>query len=319
MNEIKTAGAARGDKSDRTIVLANAPVSFGAFEITVGVDPNVPDGLRVLDQVAEAGYRGIDLGPAGYLGEGKDLARRLADRKLGLAGGYLELPYSEPSRMPAALHELDILLDVFDVVGTLPGGLKPKPTLADLGSDIRKAHPGQAADNRALGFNEDGWKRFADGLERVVGRCRERGYEPTFHHETGTHIEAAWEIEKMLELTSIDLCLDTGHLLLGKGEPVKALRDWGSRINHIHLKDARSPVIDEIVREAAPVMEIWRRGAFCALGRGNVDIEGVLSWIRSNYGGWLVVEQDILPDASAPNRPAEDQVANRRYLAQRGF
>jgi inosose dehydratase len=301
------------------IVLANAPVSFGAFEITVGIDPNVPDGKGILDAVSGAGYRGIDLGPAGYLGQKDELKKRLNDRKLGLAGGYLELPYSEPQRMKLALHELDILLDVFDAAGVPESGLKPKPTLADLGSDRRKAHPGQAATNRDLGFDKEGWKRFVDGLESAVARCRERGYEPTFHHETGTHIEAVWEIEKMLELTSIDLCLDTGHLLLGKGEPVKALKEWNGRINHIHLKDARAGVIDKIVKEAAPVIEIWRRGAFCALGKGDVDIDGVLDHLRQHYAGWLVVEQDILPDASAPDRPAKDQIANLNYLAARGF
>ena len=68
------------------IAVANAPVSYGAFEVTVGHDPNVPDGVSVLDQVAEAGYAGIDLGPAGYLGTGERLGELLAERGLGLAG-----------------------------------------------------------------------------------------------------------------------------------------------------------------------------------------------------------------------------------------
>ncbi len=310
----KAGGAVR-----ERVVVANAPVSFGAFEITVGIDPNVPAGLDVLDQVAAAGYRGIDLGPAGYLGEGRVLRQRLVERKLGLAGGYLELPYSEPALMPKALHELDILLDVFDTAGVLPGALKPRPTLADLGSDERKAHPGRAVKDHKLGFDAAGWKRFVAGLEQTVERCRDRGYEPTFHHETGTHIEAPWEIEKMLELTSIDLCLDTGHLLVGGGDPLQAVKDWGARINHLHLKDARTKIVSEIVRDAAPAMEIWRRGAFCALGKGDVDVDGVLDWTRANYSGWLVVEQDILPDPKAPDVPAKDQVENRRYLAARGF
>jgi len=56
-----------------TISVASAPCSYGAFEVTVGVDPNVPDGRSVLDQVAAAGYAGIDLGPVGYLGSGGEL------------------------------------------------------------------------------------------------------------------------------------------------------------------------------------------------------------------------------------------------------
>jgi len=43
-------------KPDGDIVVANAPVSYGAFELTVGILPDVPDGAAVLDQVAAAGY-----------------------------------------------------------------------------------------------------------------------------------------------------------------------------------------------------------------------------------------------------------------------
>jgi len=302
------------------VLVANAPVSYGAFELTVGIDDNVPDGGEVLDQVAAAGYAGIDLGPPGYLGTGTALAGRLARRGLGLAGGYLELPFSEPEGMAAAIHGLDVLLDVFDSARLPPAMFSPRPTFADAGSEARRARPGQAADDRSLGFDAEAWKRFADGVETAAGRCRERGYEPAFHHETGTHIEAVWEIEKVLELTSVGLCLDTGHLLLGQGDPVQAMRDWGSRINHLHLKDARRVVVEQIVREAAPVREIWRRQAFCRLGAGDVDVDGVLDAVRAGYSGWLVVEQDVLPDPTQhAGKPAADQLANRQYLRERGF
>ena len=298
------------------IVVANAPVSYGAFELTVGILPDVPDGAAVLDEVAAAGYAGIDLGPLGYFGYGEELAENLARRRLALAGGFFELPFSDPTKMPAVVGELDALLDVFDAVSVNGDGLKPRPTLADAGSDLRRSRPGQAARDRSLGFDTEGWKHFGHGVEMAVARCRDRGYEPTFHHETGTHVEAPWEIEKVLELTSIGLCLDTGHLLLGGGDPVKAMEDWGERINHVHLKDARKAVVEQIVKEAAPVAEIWRRKAFCRLGEGDLDVDGVLERL-GRYSGWLVVEQDVLPDSGG--KPAADQRANREYLAARGF
>ena len=34
------------------ITVANAPVSYGAFEHTVGVDPSTPDGVGGHDEVA---------------------------------------------------------------------------------------------------------------------------------------------------------------------------------------------------------------------------------------------------------------------------
>lgn len=302
------------------ILIANAPVSYGAFELTVGIDPNVPDAALVLDEVAGAGYAGIDLGPVGYLGDGMSLAPALESRGLALSGGFFELPFSDPDAMRAAMTGLSALLDVFDSAPPPEGSIKPKPTLADAGSELRRSRPFQSARDRSLGFDDEGWKRFADGVAKAAALCRERGYEPTLHHESGTHIEAEWEITRALELTEIGLCLDTGHLLLGQGDPMRALREWGARINHVHLKDARQAAVDAIVREGAPVAEIWRRKAFCRLGDGDLDVDGVLVDLRKNYSGWLVVEQDVLPDpAGSSGQPASDQRANREYLMARGF
>jgi inosose dehydratase len=300
------------------VVVANAPVSYGAFEITVGVDPHVPDPLTLLDWVAQGGYAGIDLGPVGYLGTAENLCARLVDRGLGLAGGYLELPFSEPEKLPDAWGELDALLDIFD--SAAGDACPPKPTLADAGSPVRSRYPGRAALDPGVGLDDAGWQRFAEGLARAVDRCRTRGYEPTFHHHTATYIEAQWEIERLLEVSDVGLCLDTGHLLLGRGDPVTALRDWSTRINHVHLKDARLAALEEIVAQAAPVEEIWRRRAFCALGDGDIDIEQVLAELAAiGYSGWLVVEQDVLPDPDHPDQPAVDQRRNREYLRAHGL
>lgn len=297
---------------------ANAPVSYGAFEITVGVDPDVPDPIMLLAAVAEAGYAGIDLGPLGYLGTGDVLAARLSERGLDLAGGYLELPFSEPDALGPALSELDALLDLFDRAGS--SVRPPKPTLADAGSPIRATLPGRAALDPSVGLDQAGWRRFAGGLALAVARCRERGYEPTFHHHTATYVEAQWEIERLLDLSDVGLCLDTGHLLLGRGDPVESIGAWGDRINQVHLKDARLDILEQIVAEAAPVQEIWRRRAFCPLGEGDIDIPAVLRALAGiGYGGWLVVEQDVLPDATAPDRPADEQRRNREYLRAHGM
>jgi inosose dehydratase len=301
-----------------TIAIANAPVSFGAFEVTVGIDPNTPDGEAVLDAVSSAGYVGIDLGPVGYFGEGEVLARRLSERKLGLAGAYLEFPFSEPEPLRDMLPQLDALLDALDAVRDL-GPFPPRPTLGDFSDLGRRARPGQAASDHSLGLDETRFQRFVMGVETVTERCRRRGYEPTFHNETGTYIEAPWEIERMLDRTSVNLCLDTGHLIIGGGDPVVALRDWGPRINHIHIKDTRRAAIAAIVRDAAPADAIWERGAFCALGQGDVALDEVLRLVLASFSGWVVVEQDILPNAGGIAKAAADQAANLRFLRARGF
>ena len=304
------------------ITVANAPISYGAFELTVGIDPNVPDGEGVLDEVTAAGYAGIDLGPVGYLGEGPVLAQRLAARGLGLAGAYLEFPFSEPDKLPNLFPELDAMLDTFDAVkGAIPGPV-PHPTIADAGSDLRRANPGRShADPERWGLDAAGWDRFAAGLATVIARCRARGYEPTFHHETGTHVEAPWEIAKVLEVSDVGLCLDTGHFFIGGGDPVQALREWADRINHVHLKDAVQDKMNGVIEDGEPTPAIWSREVFCALGQGDVDCAGILQQLEVNdFTGWLVVEQDIFPQTSARFAQAiEDQRLNRAFLTSHGL
>lgn len=303
------------------IAVAAAPVSFGAFEVTVGVDPNVPDPGYVLDAVERDGYDGIDLGPLGYLGTKDDLREQLSRRRLHLSGGYMPMPFSDPAAMPVAMAQLAALLDVFDTVKTADHLPSPKPTLADAGSAARQAAPGRAQANRGLGLQPEAWDRLAEHVGQASELCRSRGYEATFHHHAGTYVEAPWEIEELLERTDVGLCLDTGHLVLGGGDPQKAVRDWGSRINHVHLKDVRRSVIDYVVREGAPMMELWRRGAFCRLGAGDLDIDAILTELLAReYAGWLVVEQDMIPSADSPgDAAAVDQDRNRAYLRARGL
>ena len=308
--------------SGEGMVIANAPCSYGAFEITVGIDPNVPPGVELLDAVSGAGYAGIDLGPLGYLGDASDLPERLHSRDLALAGGYFEVAFSEPDQLPDELKRLDQLLDVFDATANGSPSTRPpaRPTLADVGSESRRNYPGRAQGDHGLGWDDAGWARFADTMARLLERCRARGYEPTFHPHTATYVEAPWEIDRLLSETDASVCLDTGHLLIGGGDPVQAVRDWGARINHVHLKDAKLAVIDEIVSDRAPVRAIWERGAFCRLGSGDVALDDVLDQLRAHdFRGWLVVEQDIFPDPADPQKPVTDQQLNREYLRERGL
>jgi inosose dehydratase len=133
----------------------------------------------------------------------------------------------------------------------------------------------------------------------------------------GSRVETPTEIERLLELTDVGLLMDTGHLLAAGGDPLRALRDWRHRIDHVHLKDVRL----DILRSAAGWDEAWRNGVFCELGTGDADLEGFLSELAgTDYDGWVVVEQDRFP-ASAEDAVAAElaQERNRRWLSELGF
>lgn len=301
-----------------TIAIANAPCSYGAFELTIGSDPDVPSALELLDAVEQAGYTGIDLGPVGYLGAADELRERLAQRGLSLAGGYLEFAFSDAAAVASGIEQLDRTLDVFDAAGG--DGPPPRPTLADAGSPARRDAPGRAAQERSLGLDEAGWARFADGLARVVERCRARGYEPTFHHHAGTYVEAVWEIERLLACSDVGLCLDVGHLLVAGGDPLEALATWRSRINHVHVKDADRALLASVLEQRLGLEELWHRRVFGRLGDGDAGVGAFVDALAaSGYAGWLVVEQDVFPDVADPGRPVRDQAANRAFLRARGL
>ncbi len=305
-----------------SLVLANAPVSYGVFELTVGTERYLPPAEEMLDALVRAGYQGVDLGPLGYLGAAATLGPRLAERSLGLAGAYIELPFDDAAALDAAWPSLDATLDVFDgCAGLVAGRPVARPTLAAAGSPPHQQRPGQSERDHSIGLDGAGWARFTAGLRRVLDHCRARGYEPAFHHHAGTAIEAPWEIDRLLASSDVGLCFDTGHLLVGGGDPVKCLHRWASRIKQVHIKDARRSAMDQLISDGAGSIEIWTRGIFCALGGGDLDIAGVVAGLGSiGYSGWMVVEQDTLvADRAGFDRAVRDQRANRDALSELGL
>jgi len=291
-----------------TARVANAPLSYGAFEMTVGTDFAVPDPERILEAIGAAGYEGTDLGPPGYLGEGDVLAERLAANRLQIVGGFVPLRFSEEEDVTGLEHTLDL----FDAAGATGA----RPVLCDAGGPERIANPGRGAEDAALRLDDSRWRKLVLNVERAAEIARDRGYEPVFHHHTSTYVEGVPEIERFLEDTDVELLLDSGHLLVAGGDPLQALGDWGERIGAIHIKDVRLKVLEQVKAERADTLTAWRRGLFCALGQGDVDLDGFCAGL-DGYGGWVVVEQDrVLDDITAFEGAAQEQVANRDWLRE---
>ena len=291
-----------------TARIANAPLSYGAFEMTVGTDFAVPDPERILEAIGAAGYEGTDLGPPGYLGEGDVLAERLAANRLQIVGGFVPLRFSEEEDVTGLEHTLDL----FDAAGATGA----RPVLCDAGSPERIANPGRGGEDAALRLDDARWRKLVFNVERAAEIARDRGYEPVFHHHTSTYVEGVPEIERFLEDTDVALLLDSGHLLVAGGDPVQALADWGERIGAIHIKDVRLKVLEQVKAERADTLTAWRRGLFCALGQGDVDLDGFCAGL-DGYDGWVVVEQDrVLDDITAFEGAAQEQVANRDWLRE---
>lgn len=300
------------------VSVAGAPVSFGVFELTPeGAETVPPDDMLAV--LASTGYAGVDLGPLGYLGRGADLRARLERFDLELAGGWVQLPFTDDDAFDAALPALHDALAVFSDAASMGPSRLPLPTLADDGSALRRGNPGRGAQVEPL--SEQARQRLVANAERAVALVRAAGFEPTFHHHAGTFVESPEEIDRFLADVDIDLTLDTGHLVIAGGDPVHAIQRWGARINHLHLKDVDLAELDRVLAAGGGMPEVWSSPVFVRFGNGEIDLDAVMSAMDdAAYDGWIVVEQDVLngPDvaiAQFRDERAADQRANRAALA----
>src|ERR1700722_3272441 len=77
----------------------------------------------------------------------------------------------------------------------------------------------------------------------------------------------------------IGLCLDIGHAARAGADPAKVVRDYGSRIFDLHIKD-----LAVISREAKPI----------ELGRGVLDIPNLVkALLKIRYAGYCSIEHEM--------------------------
>jgi inosose dehydratase len=266
--------------------LAGAPVTFGVWERTVD-RPDLVARERLLETAEALGYRGLELGPPGYLGADPAAVRSaLARHDLELAGAFAPVHLADADAFAADMDELDRTLAV--LAGD--GGVA---VLADAETPIREAAAGQPEELERTALDDEAFALALDRLNSAVARCRAAGVRPVFHPHAGTYIETPGEIERMLAGTDVELCLDCGHIAIGGGDPVVIAQRCAGRIAHLHLKDVDGAMLARLRAGEIEMMAAWGAGLFCPLGEGVVDVEGFLAATTADgFDGWLVLEQD---------------------------
>ncbi len=298
------------------IWVANAPCSWGVLEFdeTVGRAPYSPE--QVLDEIAETGYQGTELGPWGFLPtEPAPLKEALERRGLAIAGAFVPVALANPDAHEPGLHEA---LKVAKLLAGAASEDAPAPLLVlsdDNGKDpVRTRYAGRIQPEHSLPPAK--FRLFAQGAERIARAVREEtGLRTAFHHHCAGFIETSQEIQRLMELTDpevLGLCFDTGHYTYGGGDALEGLKRHAGRIWHVHFKDCSQGVAERARTEGWDYFRAVQEGVFCELGRGTVDFPAIVERLkRSSYRGWVVVEQDVLPGLGSPKESAR---RNRGYL-----
>lgn len=298
------------------IRVANAPCSWGVLEFDL--EGKTAGYAQVLDEIAEAGYAGTELGDWGFMPTDPDKLRtELEKRNLALLAAFVPIAFADPSchaeGEAIALRTARLLADA--------AGSGCFIVLADDNGTVEVRTKNAGRIQPEYGLSEAQWEIFAGGVNRVARAIREQtGLRSVFHHHCAGYVETPDEVARLMEMTDpeiIGLCLDTGHYTYGGGDPLEALRRYRDRIWHVHFKDCHPDVAARARAEGWDYFQAVRHGVFCELGQGMVNFPAIVEDLKaSGYDGWIVVEQDVLPEMGSPLASAR---RNREYLRSLGL
>jgi inosose dehydratase len=270
-----------------SVRLATAPVSWGIWEQTIHRRDLVPP-RPLLETVTAMGYRALETGPPGYLApNGASAVELIEPFGVELVATFLPLRLDDEDGFRADLDELDRTAEVLAAAG---GGIV---LLADAGRPARAAVSGRPAEMARHALSGQELDRAGERLDRAAARCAERGLSAALHPHAATYIESPDEVEAILERTSLPLCIDTGHAVVGGGDPLDLVGRHGDRLAHIHLKDVDGAVLERLRAGEIDMDEAWAAGIFCPFGEGVVPLAQFLAEPRvRGLDGYAVLEQD---------------------------
>jgi inosose dehydratase len=271
--------------------VAAAPISWGVIEIPDWGYQMAPD--RVLEEMKAVGFDATELGPPGYLPGDPIACRELLDRHgLRLVAGFLATVLHEPR--PETLDEVN----------------KQAALLAAAGAEmlvLAASLPGDSYEGRDR-LSPDGWHRLSKSLAAAESIAASHGLGLSFHPHVGTAVESREDVQRLLDTTAVNLCLDTGHLFLGGTDPVLLAEQAGARVTHVHLKDVDLKVAGKFLSRELTYASAVREGLYQPLGRGGIDIQAVFGRLaEAGYQGWFVLEQDtaLTAEPEPAGGPAE--------------
>lgn len=295
--------------------VANAPCSWGALEFDISGE--APTYQRVLDEISATGYVGTELGDWGFMPtDPKQLNTEIAKRNLSMLGAFVPVQLVNPEAINDGITQALKTAHLLKETNSAAFIVLSDDNARD---PVRAKNAGRIQPEYGLSLNQ--WQAFAKNAELLAKTVlEETGVKTVFHHHCAGYVETPHEIETLLHLTNpalLGLCLDTGHYAFGGGNPLTALKNYRDRIWHVHFKDFDPLVAKQAAEHNWDYFEAVEHGVFCELGQGNVDFKAIAEFLKnSDYSGWIVVEQDVLPGMGTPYESAQ---RNRDYLKSIGL
>ena len=287
--------------------LAGGPISWGVCEVPGWGAELAPD--RVLSEMRSLGLRATEAGPDGYLGADPDEVVALLERHgLRLVGGFLPVVLHDPAEHETSVAAAHRIAALFEAAGA---SFLISAAVVDLDWSPR------------VPLSDTEWRSVFVGLARLDEAAADHGLTHVTHPHWGTLVEQREDVERVLEGSDVLLCLDTGHLVLGRTDPVWLAGAARERIAHVHLKDVAGDVASRLLRAELTLVPAVQSGLFRSLGEGEAPIADTVRTLeQSGYDGWYVLEQDCallsadIPPGTGPIEDVRRSIAFLRSVSR---
>lgn len=285
----------------------NAPCSWG---VEMPDSTSNPHWETVLDECQQAGYKGIELGPVGYLPEDPAvLAEALSKRDLTLTAGVVFRPFHDKSAWDNVLDGAHRTFSALAAHGAKTG------VLIDSIAPERALTAGRPKEARRLDAFD--WRNMMERVETVakIGQ-EEYGLDIALHGHAAGFIEYQDEIESALEMIDekyLSLCIDTGHCLYAGFDPIAFYKKYQDRTHYLHFKDIDAKVKAHVIAHRINFYDAIKQGLFCNLGAGLCNFDALFEALQlAGFEGWSTIEQECDPHS---NRTLLDAKLNHEYLS----
>ncbi|MBP2542132.1 inosose dehydratase [Agrobacterium tumefaciens] len=247
-----------------------------------------------LSEAASNGYAGIELGRK-FPRDASVLRPLLENQGLALASGWHSGQLAERSVEDeiASVGDHAALLKAMGCSVLVYGEVAMMTPGAPFDAPMSRRLVMPTADRAAYSARlTDFGKRLFDAY----------GLKLAYHHHLMMVAETFEEVSAVIGKAGPEagLLLDTGHAAAAGFDYAKLIKRFGDRIVHIHLKDIRMAVHDDVRSKDLSFNDGVRNGLFTVPGDGVVDFDPVVRFVKdSAYTGWLVIEAEQDP-ANAP-------------------
>ena len=273
------------------IKLGIAPIAWSNDDMPeLGGDTPIE---QCLEEASLAGFTGIELG--GKFPRNPGITNFLLKKyNLKMPGGW----YGSLLRGRSANDEWAAMRDHLNLLKMVKADVF---VFADVSGSI------QGDQTRKLStrpnMDDDEFAEYCKKINEISNRLYNEGIPMSYHEHMGTIIQTEHDVDRFMENTNNNtfLLYDTGHLLFAQADYERILKNYVSKINHVHCKDIRKNILENSLKHDLSFRESFLDGVFTVPGDGCIDYGPLLKILyENNYEKWLIIEAEQDPKKANP-------------------